>query len=66
MKLVTRDSKNKIRVIYISLIEDIKDVSYTIKRSSGLLEGKLIIQPDIKITKGKVKRTVFSTSGTSI
>lgn len=59
MKLVTRDSKNKIRVIYISLIEDIKDVSYTIKRSSGLLEGKLIIQPDIKITKGKVKRTVF-------
>ena len=31
---------------------------YVITRSSGLYGGKFITQPNIEITKGKVKRTI--------
>lgn len=55
--LVTRDSKGKIRVVFISLNKQ-DDGSYQITRESGLLDGKLIEQPTLTISKGKVKRTV--------
>lgn len=54
--LVTRDTKNKIRKIVFTLTED--NNIYYIKRSSGLVEGKLTEQPELVIDKGKVKRTV--------
>lgn len=53
--LYTRDSKGKIRVFIIE-IESLDDV-HTIKRQSGILNGKLTQQPDVVITKGKVNRT---------
>lgn len=55
--LITRDSKNKCRVLYISCDNEQDEKIYVIKRSSGLLGGKLIEQPELVITKGKVKRT---------
>lgn len=58
MKLVTKDSKGKIRVIFIDLIENKADASYTITRQSGLLSGKHTTQPKINITSGKAKRSV--------
>ena len=56
--LITRDSKGKCRVIYISCIYDDENKRYIIKRSSGLYNGKLTEQPELIITKGKVKRTL--------
>ncbi len=56
--LISRDSKGKCRVINISCEYDQDRNIYTIKRSSGLLNGKLIVQPEIIINKGKVKRTL--------
>lgn len=56
--LISRDSKGKCRVIQISCEYNQDKNAYTIKRSSGLLNGKLIVQPEIVITKGKVKRTL--------
>lgn len=55
--LICRDSKGKCRVIKISY-EKI-DNGYVIKRSSGIFNGKFINQPELYITKGKVKRTVL-------
>lgn len=56
--LISRDSKGKCRVIYISCDFDEDAQLYRISRSSGLLNGKLISQPELLITKGKVKRTL--------
>lgn len=55
--LICRDSKGKCRVINISYEET--DNGYVIKRSSGIFDGKFINQPELYITKGKVKRTVL-------
>lgn len=58
--LISRDTKGKVRVLNFNL-EHIKadsGDSYIIHRSSGLLNGKMIEQPDLIILKGKVKRTV--------
>ena len=58
--LISRDTKGKVRVLNFNL-EHIKadsGDSYIIHRSSGLLNGKMIEQPDLAILKGKVKRTV--------
>lgn len=57
--LLSRDSKGKCRVIEISLEHNESENIYTIKRSSGLFDGKRTQQPNIVITAGKVKRTVF-------
>ena len=54
--LISRDTKGKCRLIDISCKKE--DSYYIIKRKSGLFDGKLIEQPDITITKGKVKRTL--------
>lgn len=55
--LICRDSKGKCRVINISYEK--VDNGYVIKRSSGIFDGKFINQPELYITKGKVKRTVL-------
>ena len=56
--LITRDSKGKIRQINIACEWNEKFQMYVITRSSGLYGGKFITQPNIEITKGKVKRTI--------
>lgn len=58
--LVSKDSKGKFREIEFNLIKiDSSEATYyVITRKSGLVEGKLIEQPDIEIRVGKVKRTV--------
>lgn len=54
--LVSRDSKGKFRQVIYELEQTTE--GYIIHRSSGLVDGKQITQPDIVITAGKVKRTV--------
>lgn len=56
--LITRDSKGKIRVAEVNCDweEDVK--GYVIRRNTYQYAGKVTIQPEITITKGKVKRTV--------
>lgn len=54
--LVTRDSNNKIRVLILTLTE--VGTNFEITRESGLYKGKMVKQPTITITTGKVKRTV--------
>ena len=56
--LITRDSKGKVRQINIACEWNEKFQMYIITRSSGLYGGKFITQPNIEITKGKVKRTI--------
>ena len=56
--LITRDSKGKVRQINIACEWNEKFQMYVITRSSGLYGGKFITQPNIEITKGKVKRTI--------
>lgn len=56
--LIARDSKGKIRQINIACEWNEKFQMYVITRSSGLYGGKFITQPNIEITKGKVKRTI--------
>ena len=55
-ELITRDSKGVIR--YIKLNVTLDNEIYTIKRSSGVLGGKEVIQPPLIIARGKAKRTV--------
>ena len=54
--LYSLDSKNKIRVLIISVIQGLVD--YTIHRETGLLDGKLISQPVLSVVKGKAGRTI--------
>ena len=56
--LISRDSKGKIRVVEISYKWDESQHGFVIYRTTGLLGGKMIEQPDILITKGKASRTL--------
>lgn len=56
--LISRDSKGKLRVVFVSYRWDDEKQGYVIYRSTGTYNGKLISQPELLITKGKVKRTV--------
>lgn len=56
--LVSRDSKGKLRVVFISCEWNEEQHGYVIQRLTGTYNGKLIEQPELLITKGKVKRTV--------
>jgi ATP-dependent DNA ligase len=56
--LYSRDKKLKIRLLKIE-VDKVNDSHYRILRYTGLLDGQLILQPEITITKGKVKRTVL-------
>lgn len=57
-QLISRDSKGKIRVVEMSYEWDEEQHGYVIHRSTGLLNGKMVEQPDIVILKGKASRTL--------
>lgn len=56
--LVSRDSKGKIRVVEISYEWSDEQHGFIIHRTTGLLKGKMVEQPDIVILKGKASRTL--------
>lgn len=56
-KFVTIDSKNKYRLFTISYEQT--EEGYIIKRSSGVFGGKQTSGPELVITEGKCKRSVF-------
>lgn len=58
MILLTRDSKHKIRVVEIDYEWSDTQRGYVIRRKSYQYGGKVTIQPEIWIFKGKAKRTV--------
>ena len=56
--LISRDSKQKIRVVQISYSWNETLHAFVIERSSGLYGGKMTTQPPLTIENGKVKRTI--------
>ena len=58
MILLTRDSKHKIRVVEIDYEWSDEQRGYVIRRKTYQYGGKVTIQPEIWIYKGKVKRTI--------
>lgn len=56
--LISKDSKGKIRVVDISYQWEDEYNGFVIRRSTYQYGGKITHQPEIVITKGKVKRTV--------
>ena len=56
LRLASKDSKGKIRLVTISL--DWAEDGYVIQRVTGQYGGKSTYQPEIKISKGKAGRTV--------
>lgn len=56
--LISRDSKGKIRIVNISYEWSDEQHGFVIHRTTGLLNGKLIEQPDVIILKGKASRTL--------
>ena len=57
-QLISRDSKGKIRVVEMFYEWNEEQHGYVIHRSTGLLNGKMVEQPDIVILKGKASRTL--------
>lgn len=57
--LYSRDSKKKVRVFILTVTKTIDKEEYTLARESGLLNGKLVKQPELVISKGLAKRTVL-------
>lgn len=55
--LVIRNARDKVQVARYILEQDGND--YTIKRHTGQFQGKFTDQPEIKIEKGKAKRSVL-------
>jgi len=56
--LVILTTKNKIQQVWLKLDHNEESNFYQILRTTGLYNGKQIIQPSLTIEKGKVKRTV--------
>ena len=56
--LLTRDSKHKIRVVEIDYEWSDEKRGYVIRRKTYQYGGKVTIQPEIWIYRGKMKRTV--------
>lgn len=56
--LVTKDNKGKTRVVEISYEWDDAQYGFVIRRKTYQYGGKVTVQPEIWIYKGKVKRTV--------
>ena len=56
--LVTKDNKGKTRVVEISYEWDDAQHGFVIRRKTYQYGGKVTVQPEIWIYKGKVKRTV--------
>ena len=57
--LYSRDSKGKVRVLTIQVKKHDDGAYYTINRTTGLLGGKLTVQPVITVSAGKVKRSIL-------
>lgn len=57
-KLVTKDNKGKTRVVEISCEWDDAQHGFVIRRKTYQYGGKVTVQPEIWIFKGKAKRTV--------
>jgi DNA ligase-1 len=57
MILISKDSKAKVRVVDIEY--KFTNPIYIISRNTGLFGGKMIQQPNIEVTRGKVKRTLL-------
>ena len=55
--LVTRNARDKVQVV-IAELEQIGS-NFTIKRTTGQYQGKMTPQVEIKIEKGKAKRSVL-------
>lgn len=56
--LITKDNKGKTRVVEISYEWDDAQHGFVIRRKTYQYGGKVTVQPEIWIYKGKVKRTV--------
>ena len=56
--LISRDSKNKIRIVDISCRWNDTIHGFVLMRKTGMWNGKMTSQPVIEIKQGKVKRTV--------
>ena len=56
--LINKDSKGKLRVVQAAYKWDEEKHGFVIHRLTGCYKGKMIEQPELLITKGKVKRTV--------
>lgn len=57
-ELISRDSKGKIRVVYLKGIYYPRSEEFIINKTTGLFNGKLTDQPEKIITEGKAKRNV--------
>ena len=55
--LVTRNARDKVQIAHAELYQD--GNVFTIKRNTGQLNGKMVDQPELIISKGKVKRSVL-------
>lgn len=58
MHLISRDSKGKIRVVYLTSEWSDEQHGFVIHRSTGMYNGKMTEQPDIVILRGKASRTL--------
>lgn len=56
--LIGKDSKGKLRLVIAAYGWDDGQHGFVIHRTTGTYKGKLTSQPELLITKGKVKRTV--------
>ena len=56
IKLVSVDSKNKVRLVKLYWEKENSD--YLLKKETGVWNGKMILQPVHRISCGKVKRTI--------
>ena len=56
--LISRDSKNKIRIVDISCKWNDTIHGFALLRKTGMWNGKMTAQPVVEIKMGKVKRTV--------
>ena len=55
--LVTRNARDKVQVVIAEL--DQKASSFSILRTTGQYQGKMTVQPELVIERGKAKRTVL-------
>ena len=55
--LVTRNARDKVQVVIAELEQN--GNSFTIKRTTGQYQGKMVNQPELVIEKGKAKRSVI-------
>lgn len=55
--LVTRNARDKIQIVFADLVQT--GNNFTIKRVTGQYKGKFTEQPELRIERGKVKRSVL-------